>query len=370
MNDAVRTAPGEATSVQTFDCDVHVSPTNGIRSLLPYMAQGWRAQFENFGQMKREAKRDPYRYPNPSGSILRKDATPPGGGEPGSDPQFMRTDLLDRWKIQHALLVPIEWVNAWTDPRLAAAYLSALNDYYVQEWLPLDPRFKLVLVVSPHDPAAAAAEIRRHGETKRVVGIQVPLINVLFGNQHFYAIYEAAQEVDLPIINHPTGAEGTYIGAPVLAGGVPSTYAERNVSNTALGMANAASMILEGVFERFPRLKVVFIEWGFTWVPPLLWRMDKKWRELRMEIPWVKKPPSEYLFDHIRFTTQPVDGPARREHFLPLLAEMAAERTLLFSTDYPHWDNDDPFKVLTELPADLRRRVYSENALETFGHRF
>ena len=77
--------------------------------------------------------------------------------------------------------------------------------------------------------------------------------------------------------------------------------------------------------------------------------------------------PSEYVFEHLRYTTQPVDGPDNQEEFLPFLKAMRAEKTLLFSTDYPHWDNDDPFKVFTELPLDLKRRIYSENALETFG---
>jgi predicted TIM-barrel fold metal-dependent hydrolase len=360
----------QATSVRIVDCDVHVSPRGGIRSLLPYMTQAWQKQFESIARLKRDAKRHPFRYPNPSGSILRMDAVPPQGGEPGSDPEFLRTDLLERWKIGHALLVPVEWVNAWTDPRLAAAYLSAVNDHFVQEWLPVDPAYTLALCVSPHDPESAAAEIRRHAGTKRVAAVFLPLVNTLLGRERFYPIYEAAQEAALPIITHPTGAEGTYVGAAEISGGIPSTYAERNVSNASIAMSNVCSLVYEGVFERFPRLTVVFIEWGFTWVPSLVWRMDKKWRELRVEIPWVRRPPSEYVFERIRFTTQPVDGPERADLFLPVLEAMRASETLLFSSDYPHWDNDDPFRVLTQLPGDLRARIYAENALATFGHRF
>ncbi len=65
-----------------------------------------------------------------------------------------------------------------------------------------------------------------------------------------------------------------------------------------------------------------------------------------------------------------MDGPESQEEFLPFLRAMRAEKTLLFSTDYPHWDNDDPFKVFTGLAPDLKRRIYSENAIETFGQRF
>jgi predicted TIM-barrel fold metal-dependent hydrolase len=358
------------TALTIVDCDVHVTPKDGVKSLLPYMSKAWQDQFETFARLKRDTKRHPFRYPNPSGAILRWDAVPPGGGEPGSDLDFLRVDLLEKWRIHDALLVPVEWVNAWTDPRLAAAYLSALNDYFVHEWLAADDRLKLAIVVSPHDPATAAAEIRRHAGTARVAAVFLPLLNIMLGHTFFNPVYEAAQEAGLPVVSHPTGAEGTYQGAPVPGGGIPATYAERNVSNAALGMNNTVNMIFEGVFERFPRLKMVFVEWGFTWLPSLLWRMDKRWRELRSEIPWVRRPPSEYVFEHIRYTTQPVDGPDSQEEFLPFLRAMRAERTLLFSSDYPHWDNDDPFKVFTALGPDLKRRIYSENAIDTFGHRF
>ena len=357
-------------ALKIVDCDVHVTPKDGVRSLLPYMTKAWSTQFETFARLKREVKRHPFRYPNPSGAINRWDAVPPSGGEPGSDLEYLQVDLLQKWHISEALLVPVEWVNAWTDPRLASAYLSALNDYFIQEWLPADNRLRYALVVSPHDPVSAAAEIRRHAGSRHVGAVFLPLLNLMMGHTWFNPVYEAAQETDLPVVSHATGGEGTYQGAPTLAGGVPQTYAERNVSNFALGMANTVNMVFEGVFERYPKLRVVFIEWGFTWLPSTLWRMDKRWRELRSEIPWVRRPPSEYVFEHLRYTTQPVDGPDNQEEFVPFLKAMRAEQTLLFSTDYPHWDNDDPFKVFTGLPQDLKRRIYSENALETFGQRF
>ena len=55
--------------------------------------------------------------------------------------------------------------------------------------------------------------------------------------------------------------------------------------------AQLTSLIAEGAFERFPELRVVLLESGFGWLPPLLWRLDKEWKGLRREIPWVKHAP-------------------------------------------------------------------------------
>jgi predicted TIM-barrel fold metal-dependent hydrolase len=114
---------------------------------------------------------------------------------------------------------------------------------------------------------------------------------------------------------------------------------------------------------------VVITEGGLGWVPDVMWRLDKNVRGLRDEVPWVRRLPSEYIVDHVRFTSQPLPEPRRRQH-LHVLCEIAhAERTLMFSSDYPHWDYDDHRHALTSLPREIRRRVEVENAVETYGAR-
>src|SRR5439155_776178 len=77
----------------------------------------------------------------------------------------------------------------------------------------------------------------------------------------------------------------------------------------------------EGVFERFPTLKVVFIEGGFGWVPPLAWRLDAAWKKLKEEVPHLKRLPSEYIREHIWLTTQPMEEPQNPRHFVELLEQ-------------------------------------------------
>jgi predicted TIM-barrel fold metal-dependent hydrolase len=127
--------------------------------------------------------------------------------------------------------------------------------------------------------------------------------------------------------------------------------------------------VCHGVFERYPALKIVIAEGGVAWLPDVMWRLDKNWEALRDEVPWVKRRPSDYIFDHVRFTTQPFLEPRKREHLMAMLDMVCAERTLMFSSDYPHWDFDNPLQALTILPDDMRERIRGANAAELYGER-
>jgi predicted TIM-barrel fold metal-dependent hydrolase len=88
---------------------------------------------------------------------------------------------------------------------------------------------------------------------------------------------------------------------------------------------------------------------------------------LRSEVPWLKRPPSAYVIDHVRLTTQPLDEPESRQHLAQLLEMFPADRMLMFSTDYPHWDFDNPTVITDRLPAPLKDRVMFETAAELYG---
>ena len=116
-------------------------------------------------------------------------------------------------------------------------------------------------------------------------------------------------------------------------------------------------MILEGVFEAIPNLRVVLIEGGLAWAAALGWRMDRQWAKLKRELPHLKRAPSEYIKTNVWFTTQPIEEPEPRSH----LAE-ALDR-ILFATDYPHWDFDDPAQALPfKMTEAQKRAVFLDNA--------
>ena len=82
---------------------------------------------------------------------------------------------------------------------------------------------------------------------------------------------------------------------------------------------SSRSLVIEGVPERFPRLKIVFIEGGFGWIPSTMWRMDQHFERFRDEVPHLKRRPSEYVREHFWFTTQPIDEPDEAKHLRSLI---------------------------------------------------
>ena len=123
------------------------------------------------------------------------------------------------------------------------------------------------------------------------------------------------------------------------------------------------SLIAEGAFDRFPQLRVALIEGGFTWMPSLMWRLDKEWKGLRRDTPWIKRPPSEYIREHFRLTLQPMDTPPAKEHLMQIIEQLDSEDLLMFSTDYPHWHFDGSEEALPSgLPQPLLSKIRAENA--------
>jgi predicted TIM-barrel fold metal-dependent hydrolase len=120
------------------------------------------------------------------------------------------------------------------------------------------------------------------------------------------------------------------------------------------------------VFAKFPDLKVVATESGLTWLSGFVWRADKTWKGVRAEVPWITRPPSEIVRDHVRFTVQPIDAADEHEAILRLVDHIKTDRLFLFSTDYPHWQFDGDAALPSGLPDELSRRIMSENALATY----
>jgi uncharacterized protein len=360
------------------DCDVHPITKSGLGELRPFLSQAAQRRLgldERRGLTTighREAVSIPRNtlYVNPAG-VLRDDARAPDGSAPGADPAFTARQLLDGNGIDRAVLIGGEvlGLGAMPDPDAAAMIASAYNQWLATTWFDADDRYRGYLVVGAQDPLLAAREIRRGAEDERFVGVLLPLTDILMGARHYYPIYEAAHEVGIPVAVHPNSGEGIFRTSPPMAGGTPTYYVEWHTGLSQVFQANLISLVCHGVFERFPNLKVILTEGGLGWLPDVMWRLDKNVKGLRDEVPWVKRLPSEYVVDHVRFTTQPLPEPKRRHH-LHVLCEIAhADRTLMFSSDYPHWDFDDPRHALASLPPAIRQRVSSDNAIETFGDR-
>jgi predicted TIM-barrel fold metal-dependent hydrolase len=336
------------------DCDVH----NALRSpaaLKPYLAERWhRAYDQGVVQTGLVVGARPHR------DIFRRDAVP-SDGPPGSDLELMREQLLDRHNVGRAILHPVLTVlRTPTAGPLAAAIIAALNRWMTAEWLEQDARLFGAVSVTVEDGIAAAQEIAATSDERRFVKVMFPIqTREGMGHAKYWPIYEAAVERGLPIAAHVGGFTGTH-----MATGWPTYWVEQHASFPQVYAAQVTSLVYSGVFERFPDLRIVMEEGGIAWVPSLMWRLDHSWTAMRDDLPHLSTAPSELIRRHFAFTTQPLDEPEHPRFLADVLEQLDMDDRIMFASDYPHWDFDDPRRVLTRavVGAERREQILHGNA--------
>ena len=352
-----------ATKSAIADCDIH--PARATKTeLYPFLASRWQEHLETYDKHAYQGMMEGPPYPKAQPNASRRDAYPPEGGPQGSSLSFMQKQHLDPNNVVLGVLNPLATGQGIRNQDLAGAICSAINDWQVEKWTSKDSRLKGSIVVANEDGQAAAAEIRKRAGDKNFVQVLLLSRNVEpLGQRRYWPIYEAAEDAGLPVGVHAFG----FGGNPITASGWPSYYIEEMVGHSQCQQTVLASLVLEGVFERHPKLKMIMIEAGFGWTPSLCWRLDKVWQRLRSEVPHVKRPPSEYIRERIYWTTQPMEDPERRQDLFDVVDWIGWDK-LLFATDYPHWDFDEPSRVLPPgVSDDNRAAFYLGNARKVYG---
>jgi len=348
---------GSKTPYAVIDCDIHPNLASPD-ALDKYLSERWRQHRTSIGGRGFSGSY----YPRASPNASRHDAWPPNGKPPGSDLDFMRKQLLDAWHMDFGVLQPLLGSGGQRNLEWAAAHAAAVNDWQIETWLDPEPRLRSGLVVPYEDGDLTVKEIERRGSHPGFVQLMLAIrTSEPLGRRKYWKMYEAAEARGLPIGIH-FGGQG---GHAISGAGWPSMYVEDHAGMSTAFQAQVISFITEGVFEQFPKLKIVLIEGGFAWVPVLGWRLDAAWKKLKVEVPHLKRAPSEYLREHFWLTTQPMEEPPVAEQFLEML-DMAPwlQDRLMFATDYPHWDFDAPDEALpkVKLPDGFADAVMAENA--------
>lgn len=356
-------APSQAAT-GIVDCDIHPN-FRSADDLSPFLSAHWRDHWREYGAHLRQGLSSTLAHPRMTPAVARADAWPPGGGPPGSDLDFMRRQHLDAYGIEHGMLMCLR--PGGCDERnldFAAALCRATNDWQIEAWVRNEPRLSAGITIPQEDPVAAVAEIERCAVDPafRVINMP-PRMMEPPGRRRYWPIYEAAVAAGLPIGLHISGVPGH----PSTGAGWPSFYMQEHHANAQSMQAVVTSLIMEGVTERFPTLRFVLIECGFAWAPSLGWRLDKLWRRMRSEVPHVRRPPSESIRERFWYTTQPIEETEEPGDLREIIDWIGWDR-LLFSTDYPHWDFDDPrFTFRIQLSDAERQAVFRDNARFVFG---
>jgi predicted TIM-barrel fold metal-dependent hydrolase len=290
------------------------------------------------------------------------------GKQPRPSDAHTHLQDMDLEGIDLAVLYPSHGLSLGyiSDPDWQTVYCRAYNDW-LADFCSADPnRMKGVALVPLHDIKRACEELNR-AQSLGLVGVMVPTYfeygppNV--GHQYFDPFYAEAERLGVPVAIHAHGGMtvgrhrfGTFLQVHLL-------------SHVPEQMAAMVATVIGGVFERFPRLKVGFMEAGCSWVPFWLDKMDEEHEKRPAELPWLKSRPSEYIRN-----CQTYFGVEPDEKWIPLVADELGAEKLLYASDYPHWDSEWPHTVSTLAGRDdvsdaLRQKVMCDNALNFYGLR-
>ena len=327
-----------------IDADLHIDAPP-IEALFPYLEEHWIEHVTN------TMFKGPLVHYYPSRSPITSR---------GPSLEGLREEVLDPRGVEIAISSCLYAVDSVHNPDAAAALASALNDWQIHEWLEREPRLRGSIVVPIQLPALAVAEIERVADRAEFVQVLVPVrTEHPLGSRLFHPLWEAIERCDLVAGVH-------FGGAPVMPPtptGWPSFFIEEYTAMAQVFATQLTSLVVEGVFDAFPKLRVALLESGFTWLPAHLWRMDKEWKNLRRQVPWVRRPPSDYVREHVRVGIQPLDPPPHPSQLLEVVDQLGSEEMLLYVSDFPHKHAFDVEETLLEhLPESLGRKIRSENA--------
>lgn len=342
-------------STVLVDGDVHPALNAPISAVLEYLPRAWREKFDYLGEIPLAAS--PLEFNYLLGSyVVGKDTLGRMTFPDRPDVEAFTGEVFGQGGADVGQMIVPEVVthsyparNAEIGVHLAGAF----NDYVLDQWV-VDERLRYALVVFPGDPAAAAAEIRRHGDDRRVSSVWLPTSDVRFGAPGFNPVYEAALEFGLPIISHP--AASAVMASPEMA-------FEGRASAPAGVWANIASLVAAGVFERYRELRFVFFESGFTWLDAMVRRMDAGWRAGGDRLPALERAPNEIVREHVRISTQPIDDDRDASELCRLIEESdLLGDVLVYGSNFPRQGAASAASAFAGLSDETRRKIMAENA--------
>ena len=246
---------------------------------------------------------------------------------------------------------------------IEAAVGTAYNRWLVEQILPEDDRIKALLYLPFNEPEACVKVVERFADSPGVIGFTVTSSRFRAVHHDAYMrLYSAIQETGKPLSFH----SGFHWGDQSMQ------QCNRFISMHALSfvhfnLVHMTNWIINGLPERFPKLKVAWIESGLAWVPYLMQRLDSEYMMRSSEAPLLKRRPSEYMRD-MYYTSQPLER-SNMKLTEATFEAINADTQLLFASDWPHWDFDLPASITTLpfLSAQAKRNILGLNAAKLFN---
>jgi predicted TIM-barrel fold metal-dependent hydrolase len=252
------------------------------------------------------------------------------------------------------------------DKDLACAVARVYNNWLADYCKADSRRLKGVALTAIQDPVEAVKELRRAVEKLKFVAVATPPTSASKKNlddPDLYPFFAEAERLNVPVCIHVGAGDGVPAGTERF----DHPFFTHVMAHPFEQMIAALCVVVGGLLERFPRLKVAFMEAGAGWVPYWMERLDEHYEFLQPTVPWLKRPPSEYMRSGQMYYAFEME-----EKMLPYVAEFVGAERLIFATDYNHSDSKFPHTVeevmgRKDLSDQLKANLMGENAARLYN---
>ena len=354
-----------------IDCDCHYMES--FHDVAEYMEEPWKTKFEGGNFDEKGAKQNlssffPFSTGDRQahGKITREHSSYPDSPE---TPERIREGMESIGVDETLLISHLILAGAGTiaDDTRQSAFAKAYVEYMSEEVLDPDDGIHGLAPIPYYDVDASMEILDRIEDRDEYVGACFVTAGATppLGNRKYDPIYERCEDMDLAAVFH-TGGAGL---DEYVRGGYEEMLETHTLGFLESNMSQIVSLVVQGVPEKFPDLNFTFLEAGLTWVPYMMFRLNKEYSIRRSEAPLLRKSPEEYIREFY-FSSQPL-GEANDPGDMRQLLDVLGPDSIVFSSDYPHWDFDHPEALDTYLrqtfSEEERRKVLSGNAMEAFG---
>ena len=256
--------------------------------------------------------------------------------------------------------------RVFEDTELLAACCRAYNDWSAAYCAAAPERLRWAAIL-PVQAVDLAIEEARRCAARGAVGLYMrpnPICGRNLYHDEHAPLWAEVERLGIPLCIHDSGSPHL----PSFGKRLETHTSGHIIAHPFEAMAAMVGLIWYGVFERFPRLRVVHVEADAGWVPYLLQRMEQHWDfSGNAEHPLLKMRPTEYFRRNV-FVACRGD-----ERTLPAAVALAGDDNFTFNTDYPHPDGTWPWGMprLEEqpIPDSSKRKIFGDNAARAFGLR-
>ena len=295
-------------------------------------------------------------------------------GPPGAYDAQARLQLMDQDRIDISVLFPtlgLIWEPGITNVELSSAYCRAYNNWIV-DFCSADPqRLVPVAHIVLLDIDEAIKEVQRVSKLgiKGVFVCAAPANKRAFWDRAYDPLWAVLQDDDLSIGFH-TAVHEDFLGHQWISAEHTDFMDESFVYFQCLPLvadvqAAFAALLQGAVFDRFPKLKVNFLEVGAGWIPHALDRWDSKYKKIGYKT-GLKHLPSDYFARQCWISFDP------DETTIPYMVQRYGAERLIWASDFPHWDGSldalgETKEAIAPLSAQEQRCILGDNVAQIYN---